>query len=257
MEPQETRTLRAETPHGELALQLRGGARPGAALILDGAFLMDSDAAESERQLARRGLAAWKARRTGAPRISRGPAEAGCRVLVAGLGLGLSLRALLAEPGVARVTVVECFPEVVAWNRRELAVLNGGALADPRVAVHLGDLRGYLEAPARRDGERFDLLLLDIDNGPTWLSLPANAWLYGPEGFARLAAVTAPGGLAAYWATEPAEEFERRLAGGSGREGRGLLWWRERVAYGADGVPAGTRPEKWLESYLYLVAWER
>ena len=130
MEFSETRTLRSETPWGELALQLRGGPRGGAALILDGAFLMDSDAAESERRLARRGLEVWAATSGGAASAEQGRHSAPCRVLVAGLGLGLTLRALLADPRVGRVEVVELLAPLVAWNRGALAGLNASKHAN-------------------------------------------------------------------------------------------------------------------------------
>ncbi|MCK4412267.1 MAG: hypothetical protein KAY32_01860 [Candidatus Eisenbacteria sp.] len=261
MEPFETRSLRAQTPWGELALQLRSAPHPGAALILDGAFLMDSDAAESERRLAQRGLAVWEGRRAHqGPDVQEGSrSQPGCRVMVAGLGLGLTLRALLAQPGVARVDVVELFPQVVAWNRRELAELNGRALADARVSVHVGDLRGFLEA-ARRGGRpaglgAYYLVLLDIDNGPTWLSLPANAWLYDPEGFARLQAVLAPGGLVAYWATEPCPEFEALLEARVAEDGGQSAWSRESVVYEPEGMDRTLGPGRRMESYLYFLEW--
>jgi len=250
-------TLRADTPHGELVLQLRGGARPGAALFLAGSILMDSDLAASERELARRGLAALEEARQsdGAPggearESGDGPGEAmggaprrarGCSVLVAGLGLGLTLEELLSLRGVGRIEVVEIFAPLVDWNRGPLAPLNGRALADPRVGVRVGDLREFLEADLR-GAARYDLLLLDIDNGPTWLSLAGNSWLYEREGLERLRAHTAPRGVIAFWATEASAPFEdvlRRTAWGA--------WRRETIR-----CPLGDG-QRVLEYTLYLL----
>ncbi|MBM3317076.1 MAG: spermidine synthase [Candidatus Eisenbacteria bacterium] len=223
--------LRAETPHGRLVLHLRGGARPGATLILGGTILMDSDVAASEELLARESLAARRG-----PRAARR-----VRALVAGLGLGITLRELLRERRVASVLVVELFAALVDWNRGPLAALNGGALADQRVTCRVGDVRGLLESPPGEEQAPFDLLLFDIDNGPTWLSVPANAWLYSAAGLRRVAAWSAPGGVAAFWATEPSAGFEGELAR------LGLPWRSERV----DWVePASGRL---LDYYLYLV----
>jgi spermidine synthase len=201
MESPESWTFRSATPAGELVLRIRAGAAPSAALILEGMFLMDSGSAESERALAREGCAAL--------RRVRGKIPGGARVLVGGLGLGITLRELLAQSGVARAEVVEIFEALVGWNRGPLVSLNGGALADPRVECRVGDLRSVLADAAAGP---FDLLLLDVDNGPTWLALPSNRWLYSRAGREAMRARMALPGVAAFWATERAPEFEAELA---------------------------------------------
>ena len=199
----ETQTYRASTSAGELVLQVRGTTPPSASLILEGMFLIDSDSAESERELARLGLEALQRAR------GRGRAASGdVRVVVGGLGLGITLRALLDAMGEGGVTVVEVFDPVVAWNRGPLVALNGDALRDPRVSCFVGDLREYVT----QGSDAIDLFLLDIDNGPTWLALPSNAWLYSRVGLEALHARLAPAGVAAFWATERAPDFEARLA---------------------------------------------
>src|SRR6185503_446138 len=45
-------------------------------------------------------------------------------VLLGGLGMGFTLRALLDAPGVSRVDVVETSPAVIAWNREVLGEHN-------------------------------------------------------------------------------------------------------------------------------------
>ena len=300
---QPERVYREETVHGDLVLKVRHGTRPYASLVLEGTFLMDSDAAESERELAWRGLACLEEIRRGAapdgvgapsgPGTSGGPAAlgrseasggpgasgyartagprtpvGGHRVLVAGLGLGITLKALLESPAVAAVDVVEILAPVVAWNRGPLAILNGGALEDPRVQVFEADLEAFLLAgngkepagpagpaqtwkeassnagpgPARAREPVYDLLLLDIDNGPTWLSLERNAWLYGKRGLERLRRHTAIPGVIAFWATEVSAEFEEVL--------EGVTWatWRR------EGVPCHVEGERSLEYFLYLLA---
>ncbi len=58
---------------------------------------------------------------------------------------------------------------------------------------------------------QFDLILLDIDNGPTFLAVPENERLHTNEGLALLRTRLAPGGVAVFWARERCAEFERRL----------------------------------------------
>jgi spermidine synthase len=229
----ETRTFREPTPAGDLVLQIRGGERASASLILEGMFLIDSDGAESERAMAWLGLEALRRVRGGA-----GPGPA--RVLVGGLGLGITLRELLGQPGVGFVQVVEVFEAVVRWNRGPLVALNGGALRDGRVSCAVGDLREFFTAPPDAG---FDLLLLDVDNGPTWLALPSNAELYTRAGLERMRRHMAPRGVAAFWATERAPDFEARLA---------ELPWGE---WSRASVDAPVRPgEPPLECQLYFLA---
>src|SRR5882757_7439163 len=62
-------------------------------------------------------------------------------VLVGGLGLGFTLRAVLERVADdAKVTVAELVPELVEWNRTHLAELHDNALDDRRCEVVVGDV---------------------------------------------------------------------------------------------------------------------
>src|SRR3954449_12433126 len=66
-------------------------------------------------------------------------------VLVGGLGLGFTLRAVLDRLAPdARVTVAELVPELVAWNRTHLAELHDNELDEERCAVVVGDVFGLV-----------------------------------------------------------------------------------------------------------------
>ncbi len=241
-------SFREMTPWGELVLRIDHGPPLAATLILEGTFLMESLASASERALGRLGVQAVRANRAA---LTAAPDVGGLRVLVGGLGLGITLREVLALPGVQAVQVVEIFSAVIAWNRDVLTSLNGDALRDPRVACFAGDLRAFLEGTGQaRDGRPFDLLLLDIDNGPTWLSLPANAWLYTPEGLEVLHSWMTPAGVAAVWASERSPAFEETLAGVRWGE-----WRMEIVPTVVEGV--GDGPRRALEYYLYTLSRRR
>ena len=176
---------RLETPRGELALR-RDGAHWE--IVSNGMFLMDTRDGRSERELVRAAL-------EGVPRPAR--------VLVGGLGVGFSLAEALADPGVAAVTVVEIEPAVVRWNREHF----GTPLDDPRVSVVVADLAEFLRA----GDDAYEAICLDVDNGPDWTVVPANAALYGDEGLAALDARLAPGGALAVWSAGAAPGFEARL----------------------------------------------
>src|SRR3954453_2615967 len=75
------------------------------------------------------------------------------RVLVGGLGMGFTLRAVLdVLPSDALVTVAELVPAVIEWNQATLGALAGYPLRDPRVRVQAQDVGFTLRAnPARFD----------------------------------------------------------------------------------------------------------
>lgn len=130
------------------------------------------------------------------------------KVLIGGLGMGFTLAAVLAEVGGdARVTVAELVPEVVDWNRGPLGEASGHPLKDPRTRVHIGDVAPLL----RESREAYDVIALDVDNGPEGFTTRDNDWLYTLEGIAAAARALTAGGVLAYWSAEPNRGFARRL----------------------------------------------
>jgi spermidine synthase len=130
------------------------------------------------------------------------------RGLVGGLGMGFTAAAALRGLGPdGRLTVAELVPAVVAWNRGLLAHLAGDPLGDPRVDVHVGDVAALLRATVGL----YDLVLLDVDNGPHGMTAGANHWLYGAAGLAAAHRALRPGGVLAVWSASPDEGFTRRL----------------------------------------------
>jgi spermidine synthase len=180
---------RLETARGELVLRVADGHYE---IISNGTFLMDTRGGASERLLVSAALAAHPS------------AE---RLLIGGLGVGFSLLEGVRAAALTTITVVEIEPAIVAWHRTHLAHLSGAALADPRVSVVLADLVGWL---ADTD-ERFDVVCLDIDNGPEWTVVDANDPLYGPAGTASLRRRLRPGGVLAVWSSAAAPGYEALL----------------------------------------------
>lgn len=129
-------------------------------------------------------------------------------VLVGGLGMGFTLRAALDTlPPAATLVIAELMPAVVEWNRGVLGPLAGNPLRDPRVQVEVGDV-GDLLAASRN---RFDAVLLDVDNGPDAFTASTNARLYGDDGLARTRDALKPSGVLAVWSAWEDRRFEQRL----------------------------------------------
>lgn len=139
-------------------------------LIVNGVFIMASYNALSSIELARLPLSEqdWQ----------------GCRpeVLVAGLGLGYTVREACGFANVGRIDVVEFNENVVALNRGPLTEINGNCLADPRVRVFEQDFFDYIGSCR----ERYDLICMDIDNGPMQLARNENSRVYLSGFFRRV-----------------------------------------------------------------------
>lgn len=183
------------TPEGKLELRQRGA--HDFVLSIDGRVLMNSASQRSEEALATLGCARVAARR--AP-----------RVLIAGLGMGMTLRAALdALPPTATVTVAELTPTVVAWCRGPLASLTDHAISDPRVRVVVGDVAKVIaSAPPRA----FDAILLDLYEGPHAATQRREDPFFGPNALGRARAALDRGGVFGVWSEEPDPLFPVRLA---------------------------------------------
>jgi len=130
------------------------------------------------------------------------------RVLVGGLGMGFTLRAVLdVLPSEAIVTVAELVPAVIEWNRATLAALAAHPLRDPRVRIRAVDVGFTLRA----NPGGFDVVLLDVDNGPAPFTATLNAGLYDNSGVAAAFAALRPGGTLAVWSAGEDRKFEQRL----------------------------------------------
>jgi spermidine synthase len=183
----------AQVPGGqELRLFRRSG---DFMIVLDRNELMSSRMSGSEKALALMTL-------------ERLPERTGRHLLIGGYGMGFTLRAALGVlDAQAKLTVVELVPEIIAWARGPMADLAAGCLDDPRVDLVERDVADLIE-----DGQGcYDAILLDVDNGPDGLTVPANDRLYSARGLARAMRALKPGGILAVWSAAPDEAFARRL----------------------------------------------
>lgn len=154
-------------------------------------------------------------------------------VLIAGLGLGYTLAAAVDALGPrGTITVAEFSPAVIGWFERHV---RASVLPEmPRnVTIREADAIAHL-----RSGARYDLILLDIDNGPEPLVRSSNAALYDRAGLDLLRGSLKERGCVLVWSGFESARFEAmaREAGFS-------------VARRA--VANGPRPE--LDHYIYVL----
>jgi len=180
---------RVATERGELVLRQVGN---DFQVISNGTFLMDTRGGRSERLLVDAAL-----QRHPAPRD----------VLIGGLGIGFSLVAALADRRVAQVTVVEIEQALVDWHDTHLASFSGGLLHDARVVVVVADISTHLAACA----SSYDVVCLDVDNGPDWTVIETNNALYDDAGSRLVVGALRPGGVLSVWSASSSPQYEHRL----------------------------------------------
>ena len=135
------------------------------------------------------------------------------RVLIGGLGMGFTLKAVLdVVPGSAQVLVAELNPIVHEWCRGPLAILTESAAADPRVRVEIGDVAHLIRSSADNGGKhRFDAIVLDLYRGPHARTHVNDDPFYGMRAIEYTSAALKPGGVLAVWGENYDDGFVKRL----------------------------------------------
>ncbi len=185
---------RAESDRGEVVLRRRSEERGADTLELrvNGVFVMDTRETGSEMELA-----------TAALELVDEPR----RVVVGGLGLGFTVQQVLADPRVEEVQVVEIEEALVGWMRDATIPHGPALLADKRVRVVTADISmAIAEATST-----YDLVLLDVDNGPGQLVHATNEPIYEQEFMERTRRILNPGGAVVIWSADPAPGLVRVL----------------------------------------------
>ncbi len=136
------------------------------------------------------------------------------RVMIGGLGMGITLRAVLDSLGkTAKIVVWELNPKICQWCQGPLSDLTDGAVSDPRVRVEIGDVvHGINNASKKSGNERLDAIILDLYRGPHSRTDKKDDPLYGSRAITRAHRALNPGGTFAVWGEDHDEGFMRRLA---------------------------------------------
>ena len=180
---------RAESGRGEVVLRERHDpedptAVPVLELRVNGAFVMDTHETSTERQLAAAALAQVERPRS---------------VIIGGLGLGFTLHEVLADHTVERVVVVEIEDALVRWMRDGTIPHGPALLADDRLHLVVADIQ---TAIGEATPESYDLVLLDVDNGPGYLE---STFL------AEVAAALRPGGALVVWSSDESPDLAEAM----------------------------------------------
>ena len=131
-------------------------------------------------------------------------------VVVGGLGLGYTARAVLDDDRVRSLLVVEALEEVIGWHHRRLLPDVVNLNTDRRCKFQLGDFFAMTKSATGFDPStpqrKFDAILLDVDHTPRHVLHPSHADSYGPAGLRRVARHLLPGGVFALWSDDPPDQ---------------------------------------------------
>jgi len=191
------------TPIGELTLRRRLDPVSGVDIFevkLGEEYLMSSLFTRAEIEVARLALA----RLEGA-----GPDGSGLEVAVGGLGLGYTAQAVLADPRVSELVVVDVLEPVIRWHQQGLVPVGPELTGDSRCRLVHGDFFA-LSAGSGFDpnapGRTFDAVVVDIDHSPAHLLAEGSASFYDAEGTRQLAEHVRPGGVFSLWSNDPPDQ---------------------------------------------------
>ena len=185
---------RGESERGEIVLRRRieDHAADALELRVNGVFVMDTRETGTEVELAAAALD-----------LVEDPRD----VVVAGLGLGFTTQRVLADKRVEQVMVVEIEDALIGWMRDGTIPHGPALLADKRVHIVAADIvMAVAEATST-----YDLVLLDVDNGPGQLVHGANARLYEPDFLASTKQLLNRGGAVVVWSANPAPELRETM----------------------------------------------
>ncbi len=124
-------------------------------------------------------------------------------IIVGGLGLGYTAGAILEDPRVSSLCVIEMLEAVIDWHRDGLVPLDPPLSNDQRCTIRCGDFFALAASEEGFDpnqpGRQFDAILIDIDHTPEWLLDERSGTFYSEAGMRQLSKHLKPGGIMGLW----------------------------------------------------------
>ena len=195
-----------QTPLGDISLRRRSEPRLDNVIIyevkLNEEFLMSSLFTEAEIQLSKIALIKLQTSYYTNEKLD---------IVVGGLGLGYSAAAVLENPNVNTLGVIDVMQPVIDWHQNKLVPLGESLCNDSRcIFIHAdfyqlaakSDSGFYQDNPSRLA----HAVLLDIDHSPSHLLNESNNTFYTQVGLNQLASKILPHGVFGLWSNEPPDK---------------------------------------------------
>ena len=128
-------------------------------------------------------------------------------IVVGGLGLGYTARAVLQHDHVNSLTVVDTLAEIIDWHETGLLPLGPELTSDNRCNLRHDDFFA-LALSQEGFGKKLDAILVDIDHSPDFFLDATNAEFYKPHSLAKMAEHLNPSGIFGLWSdNKPDSQF--------------------------------------------------
>ncbi len=123
-------------------------------------------------------------------------------ILIGGLGLGFTLAAFIKEFGNdAEISIVEKSPDIIHWYNTYTKRNSLGDLDDSQIHFICADISQY------NPEKLFDIIALDVDNGPEAICGVKNETLYDRAGLVRIYNQLSPEGTLLLWSAFDSESY--------------------------------------------------
>lgn len=199
------------TPLGEISLRRRSEPRLDNVIVyevkLNEEFLMSSLFTQAEVQLSNIALKELQTSFHANEKLD---------IVVGGLGLGYTAAAVLDNPMVNSLKVIDVMQPVIDWHQDELVPLGETLNNDPRCQLVHADF--YQLAAETNEGfyaespnKLAHAILLDIDHSPSHLLNDSNRSFYTQAGLTQLANKLLPQGLFGLCSNEPPDKHFTNL----------------------------------------------
>ncbi len=134
------------------------------------------------------------------------------RILIGGYGMGFTLRAALARLGEqSQAVVAEISEKIIDWAQGPMVELTGDCLSDPRLDLKICDVAALIDDANDGTCDKYDAILLDVDNGPDGMVRADNNRIYSSTGLGKARDALKVGGIVSVWSAAPDHGFRRRM----------------------------------------------
>jgi len=154
-------------------------------IIMNGVFIMSTYNHLSSQLLVRKS-------------IEKIQSKENINILIGGLGMGFSVKEACSFPHVSEMDVIEIEPLIIEWNRSYFADYNRHCLDDKRVHMSVDDFYDY----GVKTKEKYNIIVMDIDNPPELLVQESNQRTYQPSFFAKIKGRLKTNGIFSIWSSD-------------------------------------------------------
>jgi spermidine synthase len=183
------------TKNSELQLwKYEHGEKEEFEIIINGVFIMATYNSGSSEFLIRNA-------------VSRIEEDGPLSVLIAGFGMGFTVSEACRDERIKSIDVVEMEEVIVDWNKRYFKTFEQSCFDSERVKLYIDDFYKH----AINSKKSYDIVCIDIDNGPMLLVNEGNEKVYTCEFMRVVAGVLNKDGICVIWSCDRDRRLEQSM----------------------------------------------